>query len=472
MAEKKSSIGVVLKKLGRAIIFFIVFAIAIPLAIGYLYGVPAGAILSLIGSAILLQAAAPPVGLALGLEPVGIVIVMAFFALGMVLAIYEACESLGAGSERVRRWIDSMEEKTRKYPQIQKYGPISCTAIAWIPGIGLYGTPIISWILKWKRLLSTAFTVAGFTIASIFVLFFMQYIEVFARIFLLVGVIGVVICAVATMLSLAFTFTIPDIAATLKNYRLMGLSLIASFIIVPLVASLMIRYANLSQEYSTGLAIIAAAAGATFLLKLTTTVKGNTAPVGGLMVLATVVTVAFMPLVLPFLVPGMALNIVGIAEILVLLILIPLGLGLFARARSQEATTRYAPLATKISVVSLGAVIVGFLGGNFQGFLGIFGTGTILAILAFLFVAFLAGYVLGGPDQGTRRVMAFATGQRNLAAAALAGFVASGPSFPSLFSLEKPFLAYPDVIIMVVVTGLVGLILFMVVGKRVGGKGS
>ncbi|MDD1654994.1 MAG: hypothetical protein LUO91_04720 [Methanomicrobiales archaeon] len=472
MAEKKSSIGVVLKKLGRAIIFFIVFAMAIPLAIGYLYGVPAGAILSLIGSAILLQAAAPPVGLALGLEPPGIIIIMAFFALGMVLAIYEACESLGAGSERVRRWIDSMEEKTRKYPQIQMYGPISCTAIAWIPGIGLYGTPIISWILKWKRLLSTAFTVAGFTIASIFVLFFMQYLEVFARIFLLAGTIGVVICAVASMLSLAFTFTIPEIVATLKNYRLMALSLIASFILVPLVASLIIRFVNLPQGYETGLAIISAAAGATFLLKLTTTVKGNTAPVGGLMVLSTVVTVGFMPLVLPFLLPSISLNIPIIAEVLLLLILIPLGLGFLARSRYQDATARYAPLTTKVSVVALGAVFIGFLGGNFQGFLGIFGTGAILVILVFLFVALLAGYLLGGSDQGNRRVLALASGQRNLAAAALAGFVASGPSFPSLFSLEKPFLAYPDVIIMVVVTGLVGLILFMVVGKRLAGKGS
>ena len=190
------------------------------------------------------------------------------------------------------------------------------------------------------------------------------------------------------------------------------------------------------------------------------------------MVLATVVTVFFMPWVLPFMLPGISLNVPVIAEVLLFLILIPLGLGLLARSRYQDATARYAPLTTKVSVVALGAVFIGFLGGNFQGFLGIFGTGAILVILVFLFVALLAGYLLGGSDQGNRRVLALASGQRNLAAAALAGFVASGPSFPSLFSLEKPFLAYPDVIIMVVVTGLVGLILFMVVGKRLAGKGS
>jgi len=89
------------------------------------------------------------------------------------------------------------------------------------------------------------------------------------------------------MLSLAFAFTIPEMSAALRNYRLMALSLLANFILVPLVALLIIRYTDLPEGYRIGLAIAAAAAGATFLLSLTNTVKGNTAPVGGLMVLPT-----------------------------------------------------------------------------------------------------------------------------------------------------------------------------------------
>jgi len=76
-----------------------------------------------------------------------------------------------------------MEKKTRKYPQIQKYGPISCTFIAWIPGIGLYGTPVISWILRWKRILSTFFTVLVSPWPSIFVLYFADNPEVLRGIF-------------------------------------------------------------------------------------------------------------------------------------------------------------------------------------------------------------------------------------------------------------------------------------------------
>ena len=470
-AVEKGGTRSVLKKLGKAILFFLLFAVAIPLAIGYLHGVPAGAILSLIGSAILLQAAAPPIGLALGLEPPGIILIMACFALGMVLAITEVCESLSLSSRRVKNWIDNMEKKTRKYPQIQKYGPISCTFIAWIPGIGLYGTPVISWILRWKRILSTFFTVLGFTMASIFVLYFADNPEVLRGIFLLAGSIGVVIFAVSSMLSLAFAFTIPEMSAALRNYRLMALSLLANFILVPLVALLIIRYTDLPEGYRIGLAITAAAAGATFLLSLTKTVKGNTAPVGGLMVLPTVVTVVFMPLLLPFMLPGITLDIPAIAEYLVLLILVPLGLGLLARARYHDATTRYAPLTATVSAVALGAVIAGFLGGNLRGFLGIFGTGAILAILVFLFVALLAGYLLGGPDQANRRVLALASGQRNLAAATVAATIPFWGDPGAIWSNPDAFWGDTNVIIMVVTTGLVGLILFTVLGKRLVTKG-
>ncbi|MDD1653276.1 MAG: hypothetical protein LUQ64_01885 [Methanomicrobiales archaeon] len=455
----------VLKKIGKAIMYFIVFAMAVPIGLGLLLGVSVGAILSLIGSAVLLQAGAPPIGLALGLEPVGIIIIMACFALGMVLAVREACESLALSSDRVKAWIDSMEEKTRKYPQIQKYGPISCILIAWIPGIGLYGTPIISWILKWKRITSTVFTVLGFTIASIFVLYFLSNLKVLSALFLLAGTLGVVIFAVASMLSLAFAFTIPELLAALKNYRLMALTLLANLVLVPLAAFLLIRYIPLHEGYRIGLAILATAAGATFLLKLVNTIRGNTAPVGGIMVITTLISVALMPLVLPLMLPGTSLDTLRIAGFLVLLILLPLVLALLARARFTDATTRYAPLTAKASAVALGAVLIGFLGavvlrffdGNPVGFLGIIGTGAILVSLVFLGLAFGIGYLLGGPDRGTRLTLALSSGQRNLAAAAVVAFLL--------------FQGNPDVMIMVVVTGLSGLILFMVGGKRLAKTG-
>lgn len=458
------------RKIGKALAVFVCIAIAIPVGIGLVLGMSSGKVLSLISSTALLQAGAPPVGLILGFATPLILVVMACFAVGVTYAIYEACESLALASARVRTWIGKMEKKTQEYPQIQRFGPLSCVLIAWIPGIGLYGTPVIAWILRWRRLPAIAFTVTGFLIACIFVLFFARYIAFFLSLFLVLGAIAAVLFAVTSMLSLAFTFTIPEVLGTLRDCRLVALSLAANFILVPLVAWLIVRYAGLTGGLSAGLAILATAAGATFLLRYTKTVKGNASVVGGLMVLPTVVTVFFMPLALPFLLPGTAPGQIGIAATLLILILLPLGIGLLARSRYQEATTRHAPLLSRISAVAFGAVLAGFLGGNLGRFLAVaLGTLAIPAILAFLLAGLLAGYFPGGPDSATRRTLAVGTAQRNLAAATVvATFLFWDPVavISSVLSGAGSSTGPdPDTIIMVALAGLVVTILFMLPGK-------
>jgi len=476
-AKGSAEQGSVLKKVGKALLYFIVFAVAVPVGVGLLRGIPAASILSLIAAALLLQAGAPAFAEVFGLNPPAVIFTMACFALGMVLAIREACEGLALSSVRVQKWIDSMKQKTEKYPQIEKYGPVSCTLIAWIPGIGLYGTPIISWILQWKKIISTFFTVLGFVIASIFVLFFMSYLSVFIEIFVIVGMIGVVIFAVTSMLSMVFTFTMPQILASLRDRRFVILTLLANFVLVPLVAYLITRFPGLPQDYGTGLLIMASAGGATFLLKYAKGAKGNPDRVGGLMILPSIVTIAFMPLVLPLLSPAAFPDPVRIALPLVVLLLIPLALALFARSRYEEATTRRAPLVTKLSAVGLGMVFVGFLGAVIFGFFigkaqlnpGLFLSWAILAAILLLFIAFGIGYLLGGPVEADRRVLGMGTGLRNLAAAvAVGGLCFLQPSGGKIIHTAPN----TNIITMVVVTGLIGIILFTYLGKYLAKKST
>jgi hypothetical protein len=65
------------------------------------------------------------VGLAIGLNPPAILVIMGFFALGIILAICRICDGLAASSARVRGWIDRLAKKTEKYPQIRGY-PFCC----------------------------------------------------------------------------------------------------------------------------------------------------------------------------------------------------------------------------------------------------------------------------------------------------------------------------------------------------------
>lgn len=156
----------VLVELSRAILFLFTFVLVVPLLIGAVLGIPESRILPLIASAFILQGAAPPLGHPLGLADPVIIVLMASFAVGVVTCILEVCDALSLTSERVARWIRKVGESMEKHPSIRSYGAISCIFIAWIPGIGLYGTPVIAWILGWQKIPTVIFTTAGFVIAS------------------------------------------------------------------------------------------------------------------------------------------------------------------------------------------------------------------------------------------------------------------------------------------------------------------
>jgi predicted Na+-dependent transporter len=61
------------------------------------------------------------------------------------------------------------------------------------------------------------------------------------------------------------------------------------------------------------------------------------------MVLMMVITVAYLPIVLPLLLPGVTVNPVKIAQSLVLLMLLPLAIGLFVKARYEATAAHVKP---------------------------------------------------------------------------------------------------------------------------------
>ena len=81
--------------------------------------------------------------------------------------------------------------------------------------------------------------------------------------------------------------------------------------------------------------------------------KGNTAFSVGLMVLLMVVTIIYLPLVLPLLLGSVEVNPVDIAQSLIFMMLIPLAIGLFIKARYEEAATKMRIISTGGRALSL-----------------------------------------------------------------------------------------------------------------------
>src|ERR1700758_577233 len=207
---------------------------------------------------------------------------------------------------------------------------------------------------------------------------------------------------VSSMLAVGLSLTITQILQPLRNYKLVVLALAANFIVMPFAALGTARVLRLDQPLGIALLLLGAAAGAPFLPLLARISKGNLAFAVGLMVLLMVVTVGYMPLVLPLVLKGVSVDPMKIARSLVLLMLIPLAIGLAVKAQFNRAAAKMQPLLNRLSTLSLTLLIALLLITNVRNVLDLFGTRGIVASILFLAIGSGAGWILGGPGSDTR----------------------------------------------------------------------
>lgn len=257
-----------------------------------------------------------------------------------------------------------------------------------------------------------------------------------------------------SMLAMGLSLTIKQIVDPLRDARLVVMALLANFILVPGLAYLITVVIPLDDGLATGLIIAGAAAGAPFLPKLVQAAKGSAALSVGLMTLLMVVTVIYLPIILPVLLPGASVSPWDIAKSLIFSMLLPLGIGLFIKARYEETAEHLQPQMSQISGMAIVFMLVTILVLQFSSIIATIGTGGILAALIFLIGALAIGLLLGGKDVGTRSVMGLGAGQRNLAAAMLV----AGQNFSD----------DPNVLVMVMLIGILGLILLGAIGGEMG----
>jgi bile acid:Na+ symporter, BASS family len=261
---------------------------------------------------------------------------------------------------------------------------------------------------------------------------------------------------VSNVLAMGAGLTVARIIEPLRNVRLVLLALFANFVLMPAGAIALAKALRLDEPFGVGLLLLGCAAGAPFLPKLAELAKGNLAFAVGLMVLLMVVTVGYMPIVLPLLLPGVTVDPLQIARSLVLLMLLPLAVGLVVKSQYEDLATRAKRLLDWISNVSLILLVLLITAANIDKVLQVFRTFGILAGILFIAFGVGVGWLLGGPDVDIKRVMALATGQRNMAAA----LVVASQSFDD-----------PKVVAMVIFVAIVGLIVLMPLSRALAKSG-
>ena len=268
--------------------------------------------------------------------------------------------------------------------------------------------------------------------------------------------VATLVFVLSSMLAMGLGLKVAQITAPLRNLRLVSMSLLANFAVMPLGAILLARVLRLDEPLGVGLLLLGVAAGAPFLPKLAQIAKGDLAFAVALMVLLMVITVGYLPLVLPILSPGVSVNPAKIARSLVLLMLLPLAGALAVNAKLPAVAARAKPLFDRLSSLGLVLVVVLLVVVNFNDVLSVFGTGAILAGLLFIALGYAVGWALGGPGADTRPVLGLGTAQRNIAAALVVG----SQSFSN-----------PRVVVMVVVVAMVSLLILLPLSRLLARNG-
>jgi BASS family bile acid:Na+ symporter len=221
---------------------------------------------------------------------------------------------------------------------------------------------------------------------------------------------------ICTMLNVGLTQKPSAIAGHLKNLPFVLKMLAANFIFAPLLMIGALYLVPFNPPLKAGLLIFSLGAGAPFLIKLTQTAEHDLALGAAVMMLLMIVTVIYMPLVLPLVLSGASVNALAIARALLLQMLLPIGVGMLAAQLLPSICKKLQPWVGGVGNIAMYAMVVATFVGYFPNLVQIIGTGAFLVGLTFVAAAFGLGYLAGFGKDHLEDVGGLGTAQRNTAA--------------------------------------------------------
>jgi len=259
-----------------------------------------------------------------------------------------------------------------------------------------------------------------------------------------------VLFVVATMLSMGLVLNLSQIVAPLKKPLLVVDVLVTNFVLVPLVVLLVVFFIPVDEGTKIGLILLSLAAGAPFTPKLAEFAKGDTALATGVMLLQMVATVVILPFALPLMLEGdVSVDSLAIAKSLVIMMIIPLLIGLWVKAKFETVAANWQGRMVKLSNLALLSIILLMTILHGKDILAVFGY-DIVAVILFMIVSLFIGYLAGGKFYHYRVVSSLSTGQRNVSAA----LVVAAQNFDD-----------PKVSIIIIAVSIIGLFILLGAAK-------
>jgi bile acid:Na+ symporter, BASS family len=222
---------------------------------------------------------------------------------------------------------------------------------------------------------------------------------------------------ITSMLSVGMTATMKDLRSLLASRGLLFRSLIANFVVVPIIGIVLVKVLPLKPEAATALLILACTPGGLSALQFTTKVKGEKFFAGSSAFLLSLLAVFLSPLLLTIVLPGDTSIVVPYGRALIFIVvflLLPLVAGMLVGGRMERQAEKLSKLFGIVSVVLFIAVML-LLKGDRKEAMNAIGKEALLYMLLFIVLTMVAGWLMAGRPKEARPVLATVTSMRNVA---------------------------------------------------------
>ncbi len=225
-------------------------------------------------------------------------------------------------------------------------------------------------------------------------------------------------CFVAmVMFSIGLRVSGGELMDVVRNRTLLTRALLANCVLIPALGFLLVHSFPLKPDVSVGILLLAAIPGTPIALQFTRRAKTRLAFAAAMTFVLSLVSLAMMPLAIEIMPQTIQHNERPMLDLIVSIVFyigLPLCVGLWLARRAPKIAPRLVlPLGVLASMVFVFLMWETRLVRR-DAIKAISGRGTILAMLLLLSISMLVGWLSGGPDSESRRVLATASGMRSV----------------------------------------------------------
>ena len=222
---------------------------------------------------------------------------------------------------------------------------------------------------------------------------------------------------VTVMFSIGLRVSGGELLGILRDRALFVRTLLANCVLIPAIGFLLVRIFPLTPDASVGILLLAAIPGTPIALQFTRRAKTRLAFAAAMTFVLSLVSLAMTPLaiqVMPHTAQRSDRPLLMLVMNIVLYIGLPLCAGLWAARRAPKLAPKLVlPLGVLATIVFVFLMWETRLVRR-HAFDAIRGRGTVLAMLLLLLLSMLIGWLIGGPDPESRRVLATSTSMRSV----------------------------------------------------------